>query len=102
MMRETILAVIYAAIDQVNRQNPDKKPVGKSPETSLFGRASDLDSLGLINLVVAIEENVERTLHLPITLVDDRALSAAVSPFATVESLTNYIERLIGERRDGR
>jgi acyl carrier protein len=100
-MRDAILAAIYAAIDQVNRQNPGKKPVGKSLGTSLFGSTSDLDSLGLINLVVAVEENIEKSQGAQITLVDDRALSAPVSPFATVESLANYIEQLLVERKNG-
>lgn len=100
-MRDTILAAIYSAIDQVNRQNPEKPPVRKSAETALFGSASDLDSLALINLVVAVEENVEKSLGVQITLVDDRALSAPVSPFTTVETLTAYVEQLVTEGKNG-
>jgi acyl carrier protein len=98
-MRDGILAAIYAAIDEVNRQNRDRPPVRKSPETALYGSTSALDSLGLINLVVAVEENIEKSQGAQITLVDDRALSAPVSPFSTVESLGNYIDQLLGERR---
>jgi acyl carrier protein len=99
-MRDTILAAIYSAIDQLNRQNSDKPAVRKSTETALFGSASDLDSLALINLVVAVEENVETSLGVQITLVDDRALSAPVSPFTTVETLTTYVEQLVMEDKN--
>lgn len=100
-MRDDILNAVYAGIDQLNRQNPDTKPLSKSPDTPLYGSASSLDSLGLINLVVAVEQNVERLLAVPITLVDDRALSQEVSPFTTVSTLVDYIERLVEDKKDG-
>lgn len=100
-MREAILAAIYAAIDQVNRQSPERKPVAKSLQTALYGGASALDSLALVNFVVAVEQNIERDLRIPITLVDDRALSSEASPFSTVESLTDFVSQLIEERRNG-
>ena len=100
-MRNDILDAIYAGIDQLNRQNPDAKPVRKALDTPLYGSSSDLDSLGLINLVVAVEQNVEQKLQVPITLVDDRALSQEVSPFSTVQALANYVEGLIREKKNG-
>ena len=100
-MKQDILEAVYAGIDQLNRQNPDAKPVQKTLETPLYGSDSDLDSLGLINLVVAVEQNVEQRLHVPITLVDDRALSQEVSPFSNVAALVGYIEGLVRERQNG-
>lgn len=100
-MRNDILEAIYASIDQLNRQNPDAKPVGKALDTALYGSSSELDSLALINLIVAVEQNVEQKLQVPITLVDDRALSEEVSPFSTVQALADYIEGLVRERKNG-
>ena len=100
-MKNDILEAIYAGIDQLNRQNPDAKPVRKALDTALYGSSSDLDSLGLINLVVAVEQNVEQKLKVPITLVDDRALSQEVSPFSTVQALADYVEGLIREKQNG-
>ena len=100
-MRNDILEAIYAGIDQLNRQNPDAKPVRKALDTPLYGSSSDLDSLGLINLVVAVEQNVEQKLQVPITLVDNRALSQEVSPFSTVQALADYVEGLVREKKNG-
>jgi acyl carrier protein len=100
MPSDDVLRAIYDAIDQINRENPDRKPVAKSPSIALYGSASGLDSLGLINLVVALELIVERRFGIPITLADDRALSREHSPFSTVESLGGYIEELMAERKD--
>jgi acyl carrier protein len=100
-MKNDILDAVYAGIDQVNRQNPGSKQIKKAPDTPLYGSASDLDSLGLISLVVAVEQTVEQKLNTPITLVDDKALSQEVSPFSTVQTLVDYIEGLIRDARNG-
>jgi acyl carrier protein len=100
-MEPRILEAVYAAIDQVNKQNPGDKPVRKDPATPLFGSASELDSLGLINLVVAVEQRIEEDFKTAITLADDRALSQEVSPFSTVQTLVDYIAmRLEEQKRD--
>lgn len=94
-MRDKILNAVYAGIHQLNRQNPSATPIQKSWHAPLYGSASDLDSLGLINLVVAVEQKVEQHLCVSITLVNDQALSQEVSPFSTVETLVLYIESLV-------
>ncbi|MGP0091074.1 MAG: hypothetical protein ACLPKB_14110 [Xanthobacteraceae bacterium] len=99
-MRNDILEAVYAGIDQLNRQSPDAKPIRKTPDAPLYGSDSDLDSLGLINLVVAVEQSVEQRLNVPITLVDDKALSQEVSPFSSIAALVDYIEKLLQERKN--
>jgi len=94
-----LLEIIYAAIDDINRQNPGHIPIPKTRSTVLFGNASALDSLGLINLVVNVEQRVEQELGAVITLADDRALSQDPSPFSTVEALANYIDMLMKEKQ---
>jgi acyl carrier protein len=100
-MQGRILEAIYNAIEQVNRDNPDGAPVRKDLATALYGSASDLDSLGLINLVVAVEQQIEQDFHVAITLADDRALSQQTSPFSTVQTLADYVAVLLDERQRG-
>jgi acyl carrier protein len=100
MPDDDIYAAVYDALGQINRENPDRKPLAKAPQTPLYGSASELDSLGLINLVVAVEQNVEKRFGKVVTLADDRALSQEPSPFSTVETLARYIETLIREEKD--
>ena len=96
-MNQQILNSIYGAVDRLN-QTRDGAPLTKTPETGLFGDHGELDSLGLINLIVAVEEQIEDDFGSPITLADDRALSQEISPFRTVESLAGYIELLLKEK----
>lgn len=65
--------------------------------TSLFGTDGILDSMGLVNLVVALEERIQDEYDVAITLADERAMSRSKSPFRTVTTLAEYIEELLRE-----
>jgi len=100
-MNEKVLSCVYAAIDEANedRTDTDLPPLEKSPETPIHGSASGLDSLGLINFVVAVEEGVERDVGVPIMLSDDRSLTQEPNPFESVRTLVDYIDVLLSEQR---
>ena len=98
-MDERILKCIYEAIDEANEDRADLPPLQKSPETTLHGSAGDLDSLGLINFLVAAEEGIEREFGVEVSLSDNRSISREPSPFESVETLATYIETLLAERR---
>ncbi|WP_419662638.1 hypothetical protein Dvar_31030 [Desulfosarcina variabilis str. Montpellier] len=64
-------------------------------DQKLFGKDGALDSLGLVNLITLLEEQIEDEYDLTITLADERAMSRKTSPFLTVDSLMEYVrERL--------
>lgn len=94
-MNDQVLACVYDAIDEGNLDRGDAPPLEKSLDTPIHGSASGFDSLGLINFVVAVEENVEREIGVAILLSDDRALSQDPSPFQSVRTLVDYIEDLL-------
>ena len=64
-------------------------------ETRLFGRAGLLDSLGLVTLVVAVEQAIADEYGVSVSLADDRALSQRNSPYRTVGSLAEYAAGLL-------
>ena len=99
-MKEKIQQSIYNSIDSLNAQLPNEGHIEKSNNTALFGSGSKLDSLGLINLIVAVEQNIEDEFDVTITLADERALSQELSPFRDVMSLADYIEMLLEEKLD--
>lgn len=72
--------------------------LSKGEDTRLFGGTEGaLDSLGLVSLVVKIEEDIEDQLDITITLTDERAMSRRTSPFARVKYLVDYIDELISK-----
>ena len=73
----------------------------KSLETVLLGSSGKLESINLVNLLVAIEENIEETFGIPISITDERAVSEKNSPFRTVETLCNFMLNLLDEKQNG-
>jgi acyl carrier protein len=92
--RSNILATVIAAVEQANRGRVPGQQLDASPEARLFGAPSPLDSLGLVALLIDIEEAFEREGH-AIVLSDERAMSQSRSPFRSIPALVDYIEQLI-------
>ncbi len=92
-----ITQAIYAAVEDLNQQLPADRQLDKSYETELFGRSGKLDSLGLVNLVITIEDNVAQEFGIPVTVADERAMSQTNSPFKTIGTLAEYIGMLLSE-----
>jgi acetyltransferase-like isoleucine patch superfamily enzyme/acyl carrier protein len=94
-----VVAAIYRAIDWINGELPPDRQLTKAPETRLVGRQSVADSMQLVNLIVAIEREVEDTFGVTVTLADERALSMKASPFRSIQSLADYIGTLLTDAR---
>ncbi len=99
--RDKILKSIYDAVDEVNEQLPEGQALEKSPDTVLLGESGKLESIDLVNILVATEENVEEAFGVPISITDERAVSEEKSPFTTIEALCNFISNLLIEKSDG-
>ena len=63
--------------------------------TVLLGQDGLLDSLGLVNLLVDVEQTLEEETGTALVIGDDRAVSASHSPFRTVGSLADYAMDLL-------
>lgn len=96
-MRNQVVDVISFVIEQENalRDHPIDYSAGET--TQLYGPAGALDSLGLVSLIVGVEQELEARLGLRLTLVSDSAMSSRRSPFATIGSFADYIVSLQSE-----
>ena len=99
-MIDNIYKSVYKSIDEVNSQMSKDEQLIKSPDTVLYGESSSIDSIGLINIIVTVEQNIEDDFEKSITLADQKAMSQKQSPFKTVESLAKYIQILIEEKKN--
>ena len=93
--RDKIIQTIFAVIDELKQQVPVIQQLDKSVDTVLFGQAGQLDSLGLVNLIVATEQKIEEEFGVAMTLADEKALSHESSPFRTIGTLADYISLLL-------
>lgn len=95
MERSQILNTVYAVMTELNEELEDGGKLKLKESTLLFGRNSNLDSLGLVKLIVGVEQRVLDEFNIEISLTDDKAMSQARSPFKTVRSLVDYICSLL-------
>lgn len=98
---DEILEAILKAVDDVNLQLPMNGRTERSKAAKLSGDDGKLDSLGLINLIVAVERSVESHLGWNVVLTGDSTMSQAESVFASVNSLVEHVEKLLKEKEVG-
>ena len=99
-MNKKIVEVIFKSIDEINETFSEEEHIPKELDTQLFGDKANLDSLGLVNLLVCIEQEIQDVFNKVITIADEKAMSQKNSPFRNVESLANYINMLLEEIDD--
>jgi acyl carrier protein len=92
-----VVDVVNSAIDDLNEILDADERLGKAPEEALIGNEARLDSLGLVNLIVLVEEKVQKEFGVAITLVDERAMSQSKSPFRNLSSLVEFVEEQLRE-----
>jgi len=94
-MRETIEKIIIDSLTELNEELQDERLAAPDIKTELYGRNGTLDSLALVSFVTDVEELVSEEFDKDILLTDEKAMSATASPFRNVETLSNYIMKLL-------
>jgi acyl carrier protein len=91
MDRQQIIEVIYRAIDDLNAAQPADAKIDKSPVSVLFGQGGKLDSLGLMTLILQVEQHAQESIGRSVSLTDERAMADSGAVFRTVGTLADYI-----------
>ena len=68
--RADILRIVYDALADLNAQLPADRRVESRETTILIGQGSALDSLGVVELLVAIEERVASATGATVSLLE--------------------------------
>ena len=97
--RKKIENIIVNTLQELNKQLPQEQQLAQSTKTVIFGIDSKLDSLGLVNLLVLLEQNIEDEFDVSITIADERAMSQKRSPFRTIGTLADYIDMFLRENQ---
>lgn len=77
------------ALDELAAQGA-QAPSELGPDTRLFGKEGLLDSMALVSLVMALEQEIADRFGAQVALADEKALSQKSSPFRTLGSLAAY------------
>ena len=86
-----VTELILDAIEDYNDQVNEEKKLPISSDIELFSREGLLDSLGLVNFIICIEERIEEFIGESITIADEKAMSQKNSPFKSVKTLAKYL-----------
>ncbi len=95
-MQNKVIEIVSNAINEFNEININKIDYD-GVDTVLMGNGSKLDSLGLVSLLITIEQHITDEFEKDITIADEKAMSQKHSPFRTVGSLSNYIQEMIND-----
>lgn len=93
-MTTNTAALLDRSIDRLNELLPTGEPLPRAPSTVLLGADAALDSMGFVNLLVAIEEQLEAA-GISVMLAD-RVQAETSNPF-TLSDLHALLERIISE-----
>ena len=93
--KERLKQAIFGAIDEINRQLTSEQRLEKSMDTILLGSLGKLDSLGLVNLIVATEQKVEEGFSVTISLADNETIFQEDGPLKTVGTFFEYVYLLL-------
>jgi acyl carrier protein len=91
-MRDQIYEAIVKAVNELNTDLHYDSLRSPSPETPLYGGASELDSLSLVLLISSVEEAVAEKLGVHVILASEKAMSMRHSPYRTIATLADFVE----------
>lgn len=92
---ESITQQILGALEELNLQLPPEAQLDVSVSAPLLQPEGQLDSLGVVNLILLLEERVERALSVRVSLTDERTLAHSERVFRDVPSLADHLLTLI-------
>jgi acyl carrier protein len=95
--RDIANAIVVASLAEVFVQSGMPAPESVTGDTVLVGKDAVLDSLGVVSLIVEVEQRVEAEHGVSVTLANDKAMSQRNSPFRTVAVLTDHLVAMVAE-----
>jgi acyl carrier protein len=99
IQNENAQTIVDRAIERLNELLDPENAIAKQPETILLGPGGKLDSMGFVNLVVALEEELKSSLGLDLSLMDALYADQKWSERGlTVGGLAILLERLASEK----
>jgi acyl carrier protein len=92
MSPERVRAVVYRSIDTINGFLPHDEAIEVSDHLVLLGANAVLDSMGFVNFIVVLEEELEREFGRDLSLVD---LLQVQSEDASVLTVADLIRKVV-------
>lgn len=95
ILKDRVREVCHSVIEDINETAAGETQISLEPDAVLFGKGGSLSSLALVNMIIALEEELNDTFDTNITLASESAMSAKRSPFRSLDALMDYATELI-------
>lgn len=95
---DVMAEIVLPAVEEARATIASCAKLGLRADSPLFADGG-LDSMGLVQLIVLVEERIDDRLGLQVRLASDKALSRRSSPFATLGALARFIDECLDEAR---
>jgi acyl carrier protein len=90
--KDKIRGAVLRAIEQANELSVDGNSIPPGDSHILLGEGSELDSMGFVNFVVALEEELNRLIARPTDVLEKfNAAAARGQPISTVGQLIDFL-----------
>ena len=94
MKHEKMINLIKSVLNEYFKSQDME--IKANEKTVLFGKDSELDSIGLVNVIIDIESKFSDE-DIEISLMSEKAMSRRNSPFKTISTLAEFIDEQITE-----
>lgn len=94
---EQALKAARDAVAEVNLSLSEDKHLSDDPDAILYGDGSQLDSIGLVNVVMALEAHVGDLTGQDVILASEAAMSRRNSPYRSLRALAKYAVEMSAE-----
>ena len=98
LKNERVEKIVFDVIDETNEELSDSEKIGTSVDTILFGENGALDSIGLVNFIVEVEQKIGEVFGTSVLIADEKAVSQKNSPFRTIGTLVDYLTLLLEKK----
>jgi acyl carrier protein len=95
--KDRIVQLVQRSVDEINEELEDSLKLTMDPQAIFYGEGARVDSITLVSLIVAIEENLRREFGLSVTLANEKAMSMERSPFRTLGTIIDYVTAVVSE-----
>jgi acyl carrier protein len=95
--RQNAFDIVVLSLQEVFAQTGETPPASITDDTVLVGNDAVLDSLGVVSLIVEVEQRLEAEHSVSVTLANDKAMSQKNSPFRTVGVLADHVVSMAQE-----
>jgi acyl carrier protein len=92
--KDQIAAIVLDAIRAANQLRSPEHRIAETTDAPLFGGRGELDSLGLVSLLMDIEELLLEN-GVEVLLSSEDAMSQSRSPYRDVPALVEYIASIL-------